>query len=731
MTSTADVASFQSATTAAPIEAPAEAPGAPPVDKPAGPAAGALVEAPVKPASDAPVAVPPGEVVSPRRWPVGQAGERVLRYGGDYNPEQWPEEVWAEDIRLMQEAGINLVSVGVFSWAMVEPREGEYDFRKLDAIMDLLAAAGIDANLGTPTAAPPAWFWRAYPKSHPVTRDGVRLGFGSRGMVSPSSPEYRRAAVAIAGRLAERYRDHPALAMWHVHNEYGAPITEDYSDNSVPAFRSWLQHRYNDLDSLNQAWGTFFWGQTYGQWEEIDVPRRSASVTNPSHRLDFARFSNEALLACYRAERDAIRAHTPHLPITTNFMATNCPTVDYWTWADEVDVVANDHYLVAERPDNHILLAMDADLTRSLAHGRPWMLMEHSTSAVNWQPRNLAKRPGELRRNSLSHLGRGADAVMFFQFRASRSGAEKFHSAMLPHAGTDTQIWRSVVELGHELEDLARIRGSRVPARVAMVWDWESFWAQDLQWGPSVELDHRDRITAFYTALWRRSVPVDFVHPDQDLTGYDLVVAPSLYLCRETTGARLTDYVRAGGRLLVSYFSGIVDANDTVHHGGGPGPLREVLGLSIEEFLPFAANENAPLEGPLITTTRAAATGSTWADAIRLDGAELLATFATGRATGEPAVTTHALGNGRSWYVATNLDHTTLNTLIGDVLHDTGIEAPLLPDGIERITRETEQHRFELLINHTDIDHQIHTGDQTLTIPAGDAVIHESRTVDH
>ena len=569
------------------------------------------------------------------RWPRAQRGDRAIRFGGDYNPEQWPTEVWAEDVALMQQAGVNLVSVGIFSWAMIEPREGVYDFARLDQVMDLLAGAGIDVDLGTPTAAPPAWFWRAYPQSHPVTRDGVRLGSGSRGMVAPTSPEYRRAATAIADRLAAHYRGHPALAMWHVHNEYGAPIAEDYSDNAVPAFRNWLRQRYLELDRLNAAWGTAFWGQTYGDWDEIDLPRRSASVTNPAQRLDFSRFSSEALLECFRAERDAIRVHTPELPVTTNFMATTCPSVDLWAWADEVDVVANDHYLVAERPDNHILLAMDADLTRSLARGRPWMLMEHSSSAVNWQPRNLAKGPGELRRNSLSHLARGADAIMFFQFRASRFGAEKFHSAMLPHAGTDSRTWRDVVALGHELDDLAAVRGSAVPASVAILWDWESFWAQDLDWRPSVELGHRERIVAYYTALWRRGITVDFAHPGQDLSGYPLVLAPSLYLCRAQAGAELTDYVRRGGRLLVSYFSGIVDEHDAVHSGGYPGPLREVLGLRVEEFLPFAADERASVTGPLLEHRRPASepgSGSLWADAIHLEGAEPVATFADGRA---------------------------------------------------------------------------------------------------
>jgi len=670
-----------------------------------------------------------------RGWP---RGTRSIRYGGDYNPEQWPRSVWRQDVALMQQAGVNLVSIGIFSWVLLEPSEGRYDFSLLDEVMDLMAASGVDVDLGTPTAAPPAWFWHHYPEAAPVSRDGVRLGFGSRGMVSPSSPEYRRACVALVDRLAARYADHPALAMWHVHNEYGAPISEDYSAASVAAFRRWLGQRYGSLEALNEAWGTTFWGQRYGQWEEVDAPRRSASVSNPAQRLDFARFSSASLLECFRAERDAIRRHTPDLPVTTNFMATNCPSVDLWAWVDEVDVVANDHYLKAERGDNHVLLSLDADLTRSLAGGRPWMLMEHSTSAVNWQPRNLAKRPGELQRNSLAHLARGADAVMFFQFRASRHGAEKFHSAMLPHAGTGSRVWQEVLALGDDLGALAPVRGSRVSARVAITWDWESFWAQDLDWRPSVDVGHRSQVEAWYAALWRRGVAVDFVHPEHDLSSYDLVLAPSLYLTSAAAGRNLTAFVAAGGRLAVSFFSGIVDEHDAVHPGGYPGPLRDVLGLQVEEFLPFAEGESAPVEaighGPAGRPGRAPAEvpliGSVWADAVVLEGAVARARFAAGRAQGQPALTRNDHGSGAAWYVATRLDPAGLDLLVETLLADAGLEDhPLLPEGLETVVRREGGRAYRFWLNHSDRDHEVAaTGTelltgapvaQTLTVPAG------------
>ena len=678
----------------------------------------------VAPATSVPVSASPSLPVATetasraQRWPLGTTD---LRYGGDYNPEQWTRETWIDDIALMKQAGINLVSIGIFSWALLEPREGEYDFSFLDDIMGLLSDAGIDVDLGTPTASPPAWFFKKYPWSRPITRDGMPLGFGSRGMASPSSAEYRRAAAAITGQLAARYREHPALVMWHVHNEYGAPVSECYSEQSMLAFREWLKTRYGTLDALNEAWGTTFWGQRYGEWDEIDAPRTSASVTNQTQRLDFKRFSSDALLECYTTERDVIRRFTPQLPVTTNFMVTNCPSVDYWKWAKEVDIVANDHYLKAERLDNHILLSMDADLSRSLARSAPWILMEHSTSAVNWQPRNIAKRPGEMARNSLAHLARGADGIMFFQFRASRYGAEKFHSAMLPQAGKDSRIWREVVELGDDLASLKVVRGSRVEARVAILWDVESFWAQDLDWHPSEDLDHRERIEAFYTALWQRGVTVDFAHPHDDLSGYDLVLAPSLYLIDTAGTASIRSYVDGGGHLLVSYFSGIVDENDAVHDGAYPGAIADILGIRIEEFLPFYADQAASLND--------GSTGTVWADDLRLTTADAVASFVDGPASGKPAITRNPFGEGAAWYVSTKLDPAGLDSLIDATLVDAGIVSTPLPEGLEVVARSDGRTSHTFYINHSTSDIEVtstgtelimgttHTG--VLVVPAG------------
>lgn len=625
------------------------------------------------------------------RWPDLDR----IAFGGDYTPEQWPRDVWQEDVALMREAGVNLVSIGIFAWGLIEVREGEFDFAWLDDVIELLHANGIRVDLGTPTASPPAWFFANHPDARAVTRDGVPLGFGARGMASHSAPAYRAASVRIATELAKRYGDHPAVVLWHVHNEYGVPVGEDFSPHAVREWRRWLEHRYGTLDALNAAWGTAFWGQHYGAWEHIGAPATAPSVINPAQRLDFARFTDDQLRACFIAERDAIRAHSDR-PITTNFMANQHGGCDLWKWAAEVDVVSDDHYLWAADEDAEIGLAIAADLTRSVGRGAPWILMEHSTSAVNWQPRNIAKRPGELARNSFSHLGRGADGIMFFQWRASRSGAEKFHSAMVPHAGTSSRVFREVTALGADLGRLDEVRGSRVDADVAILWDFESFWAQGLEWRPSEDLDSSERVRAYYERLWRDGITVDFALPSHDLSSYRLVIAPAQYLLSTADAANLNAYVAAGGVLVTSFFSAIVDEHDAVHAGGFGAPLEPALGVRVEEHLPLRHDQTGEMvfDGAPITVDH-------WQEDLVVTSAEVRAAYTAGPAAGGAAVTRHAHGDGVGWYVSTRPDAAGLQAILASVYRDAGLSPADLPAGVETITRRGTDADYRIVINHS------------------------------
>ncbi|MBW8794520.1 MAG: beta-galactosidase [Streptomyces sp.] len=632
-----------------------------------------------------------------------------LAFGGDYNPEQWPESVWHEDVRLMREAGVAMVSVGIFSWALLEPAPGEYDFGWLDRVLDLLHENGIRVDLGTPTVAPPAWFYRAHPEALPVTAEGVRHEFGSRGAICHSNADYRAAAANITTRLAERYGHHPALALWHVHNEYGVPVSACYCDSCAAHFRRWLAGAHGTVDAVNEAWGTAFWGQHYTDLAQINPPRVTPTVVNPGQALDYKRFADATIRENFRMERDILHRLSPGVPVTTNFMTalSQCDSIDYWAWGREVDLVTNDHYLITDGRRTHVNLAMAADLTRSVAGGAPWLLLEHSTSGVNWQPRNPAKGPGQMARNSLAHVARGSDGAMFFQWRQSRRGAEKFHSAMLPHGGTETRVWREVVELGAAIDSLTQIRGTRTRADVAVLWDWQSWWAQNLQWRPSEDHDPRERADAFYEALYDRHLTVDFAHPESDLSAYPLVVVPALYLMTEAAGNNLREYVENGGTLVVSYFSGIVDEHDAVHEGAYPGTLRETLGLTVEEFSPLLKDQRVRLTGPdgpdvpeLI--------GDVWTEFVVPGTAETVWSYADGLTAGRPAVTRHRLGEGTAWYVSTRLDAHGLDALLGRAAEDARI-APRaeLPRDVEVVRRAGESGSFLFAINHTATDAKV------------------------
>ncbi|MFE5030859.1 beta-galactosidase [Streptomyces sp. NPDC056683] len=629
-----------------------------------------------------------------------------LAFGGDYNPEQWPESVWQEDVRLMREAGVTMVSVGIFSWALLEPAPGEYDFGWLDRVLDLLHENGIRVDLGTPTVAPPAWFYRAHPEALPVTAEGVHHEFGSRGAICHSNADYRAAAANITTRLAERYGEHPALALWHVHNEYGVPVSACYCDSCAAHFRRWLAAAHGTVDAVNAAWGTAFWGQHYTDLAQINPPRVTPTVGNPGQALDYRRFTDATIRENFRAERDILHRLSPGVPVTTNFMTalSQCDSIDYWAWGREVDLVTNDHYLITDGRRTHVNLAMAADLTRSVAGGAPWLLLEHSTSGVNWQPRNPAKGPGQMARNSLAHVARGSDGAMFFQWRQSRRGAEKFHSAMLPHGGTETRVWREVVELGTSLDSLSRIRGARTQADVAVLWDWQSWWAQNLQWRPSEDHDPRERADALYEALYDHHLTVDFAHPESDLSAYPLVVVPALYLMTEAAGNNLREYVGNGGTLVVSYFSGIVDEHDAVHEGAYPGPLRETLGLTVEEFSPLLKDQRVRLTGP----DGSELTGDVWTEFVVPGAAETVWSYADGLTAGRPAVTRHRLGEGTAWYVSTRLDAHGLDALLGRAAEDARIAPrPELPRDVEVVRRTGESGTFLFAINHTATDAKV------------------------
>ncbi len=621
-----------------------------------------------------------------------------LAFGGDYNPEQWPREAHVEDRELMREAGVDLVTLGVFSWAWLQPGPDTWDFGWLDEQMDSLHAAGIRVDLATATASPPPWLTQLHPEMLPVTHDGRTLSPGGRQAFCPSSPVHREHALALCTAMAERYHDHPALALWHVSNELGCHNARCYCDVSAAAFRTWLRRRYDDVATLNDAWGTAFWSQRYTDFEQVLPPRVAPAHANPTQQLDFLRFSSDQLLDNFVAERDVLHRLSPGVPVTTNFMVMRQTfEMDYLRWGRELDVVSNDHYLISAEPEGHRELAFSADLTRGTAGGRPWLLMEHSTSAVNWQPRNRAKLPGEMIRNSLSHVARGADAVLFFQWRASRAGAEKYHSGLLPHAGTDTRQWREVVELSRVLDAVEEISGSAPRNEAAILFDYEAWWGCELDSHPSIDVRYRDRAEDLHRALSAQGVGVDVVHPDADLSGYRLVVVPTLYLVSDAAIASLTAAAQDGATVVVTYFSGIVDPHDHVRLGGYPGGFRDLLGVRTTEFLPLMEGQQVAVDG----LGGGSVTADVWAEDLELAGAEAVATYSDGPAAGLPAVTRREVGSGTAWYVATRLDAGGTDRLAERLVSESGVERlPGASASVDVTRRVGDDASWLFVINH-------------------------------
>ncbi|MBD0380757.1 beta-galactosidase [Paenibacillus sedimenti] len=627
-------------------------------------------------------------------------------YGGDYNPEQWDKPVMEEDLRMFKLAGIDVATLNVFSWALSQPDEDNYDFQWLDEIMDRLHESGTYVCLATSTGAHPAWMAKKYPDVLRVDFEGRKRKFGGRHNSCPNSPTYRKYSALIAEKLAERYKDHPALLIWHISNEYGGYC---YCDHCADAFRGWLKERYATLDTLNKAWNTRFWGHTFYEWDEIVPPNALSEEWGTDNTnfqgisLDYRRFMSDSLLDCYKLEYEAIKKHTPHLPITTNLMGTYKP-LDYFQWAKYMDVVSWDNYPSLNTPVS--LTAMTHDLMRGLKQGQPFMLMEQTPSQQNWQPYNSLKRPGVMKLWSYQAVARGADTVMFFQLRRSVGACEKYHGAVIEHVGHEnTRVFRECAELGAELQLLSdSLLDSRVQARVAIVYDWENRWAVELSSGPTVALKYVDEVHKYYDALFQQNIQADLIGTDTDLSGYDIVIAPVLYMVKKGYAKRVEDFVRSGGTFLTTFFSGIVNENDIVTLGGYPGELRNVLGIWAEEIdalFPDQSNQIVMSE-PWGELSGDYSCGLL-CDLIHTEGAQVKAVYGSDFYQGMPVLTVNQYGSGQAWYVASSPEPSFLQGFISNLCRDKGIVAPIAPiPGVEISQRIKDDRSFLFILNHND-----------------------------
>jgi beta-galactosidase len=632
-----------------------------------------------------------------------------ILYGGDYNPDQWPQEIIEKDMHLLKSANINIVTLPVFSWALLQPDEYTYNFEWLDNILNLLKENNIYVCLATSTAAQPAWMSRKYPEMLPVDFHGSKRKHGGRVKFCPNSTKYRELSVKLARKLAERYKDYSNLALWHVGNEYDNYC---YCDHCQEEFRKWLKSRYKTIDNLNNAWNMNFWGHTVYSWDEIVVPSAlnemwdgpgKTCTTFQGMALDYNRFMSDSILGCYIGEYNAIKEITPDIKITTNFMGTFKP-LDYFKWADYIDIISWDNYpSYGDSPSN---VAMSHDLMRGLKSGEPFMLIEQSPSQANWQPYNSVKRPGEMKLQSYQALAHGADSVMFFQMRQSIGACEKYHAAVISHAGSEnTRTFKECAELGTELTALGdSIIDSKYNSKVGIIFDWDNWWAVEFSSGPSIELKYLPQIQKYYAGFHNKNIPVDFVKPTDDFSKYDIIIAPVLYMLKDTVADNIKKFVSNGGTFLTTFFSGYVDENDRVKIGGYPSELRDLLGLWVEELdaLPPEINNSIQMNSTLEGFSSEYNCNMLF-DIINLEGADVLGTYGSDFYKGRPVLTCNKFGNGEAYYIASNPETKFVDDLVNyfDTKHSLSLDFENQP-GIEITKRSKDDKNIFFILNHNN-----------------------------
>ena len=625
-------------------------------------------------------------------------------HGADYNPDQWPRDTWDEDIRLMKLAKINIVTLPVFSWVNLQPDESTFTFDWLDEIMALLEKNNITVALATPTAAQPAWMSQKYPEMLLSDKFGIRHKHGSRNNFCPTSKDYRKFSFEIALNMVQRYKDAKNIAFWHVSNEYGSYC---YCDNCAKEFRNWLKEKYKSLENLNDKWYTTFWSHTFDNWDQITPPYENGETRMQVLYLDYSRFMNQMILDCYLNEAGAIRSVKPDDFVTTNMMSAQYINIDCRAWAKHIDVIAWDcypqpyHSDIAESAFRH-------ECMRAAKDGQPFLLIEQSPSNKCWSPVLSRKKPGLMRLLSYQALAHGAESVMYFQWRRSLSGCEKMGSAIVESDNAEqTRVFKEVAHLGKELEKMGdSFLGSTSPAQVAILFDWESWWASDFCIGPIADKKYVATAEKHYKGFMQNHVDINVIYPDSNFDKYKIIVAPMLYMLKPGVTEKIEEFVNNGGTFITTTFSGIADEYDRLYTNGFLGPLQKVMGLWVEEVDSlYESQSNSIKFSKAPSGLKENYTCSRLCDTIHTKTAKTLATYGKSWQKGSPVVTENSLGKGKAYYIGTDPEESFLVDFYKMICLNSNIPIILdVPLGVETVTRTGPEAIFIFIINHNDVD---------------------------
>ncbi|MCI0394167.1 MAG: beta-galactosidase [Chloroflexi bacterium] len=633
----------------------------------------------------------------------------MFYFGVDYYPEQWPEERWPEDARLMAGAGFNVVRLAEFAWARLEPQAGRYDFDWLDRAIAILAGQGMRVVLGTPTASPPPWLMTGQPELFRVREDGRRVTYGNRREYCPNHPLYHDYTRGIVTSMATHYGAHPAVIGWQIDNEFGDRC---YCPVCAHAFQQWLRSRYQSLDELNQQWGTMFWSHRYGDWAEIPVPLTTGGSPNPGLALDFYRFVSDSYVAYQQMQIDILRRHCPGHFITHNFMGFKYDRLNYYDLARNLDLVAWDNYqrmqwqMQAEVDPSQGALA--ADTMRGLKRQNFWV-MEQQAGPGGWEIVSVPPRPGELRLWAYQSIAHGADAILFFRWRTARFGTEQYWHGLLDHDGRPSRRYEEIKRMGAEIKRAGgHIYGATVRPAVALLLSYDARFAFQIQQN-NPQFYYPDHLHQLYRAFYQRHVPLDVAAPAADLSAYRLVLAPALHLVSETVADNLSRFVQAGGVLVLTSRSGVKDEANAVVNRPLPGLLAELSGVEVDEYVSLAAESRNGLEFLLPELATAHPPEATiWCDVLKPNGATVVARYTRDYYAGKPAITLNQFGQGKVVYIGTLGNGPIYETLAGWLLSLAGVRRLLAAAaGVEVTERWQGERRLLFVLNHGEREQEV------------------------
>lgn len=627
-----------------------------------------------------------------------------IAHGGDYNPDQWLDrpDILERDVELMKEAGITEVTLGVFAWTAYEPREGEFHFEWLKERMDTLYANGIRTILATPTGARPAWLDLKYPEAMRVDAYGVRNHHGIRHNHCMTSPIYREKVSILLHKLIEAVGDHPGLMMWHISNEFGG---ECYCPLCVKKFQNYLADKFDhDIAKLNHAWWAHFWSHAYTDFSEIEPPYSNGENCTLGLLLEWKRFTSHNMIDYMDSEIAILKELTPSIPVTTNFMQLFYG-IDYRDMAKHLDVVSWDSYPQLHNDYESFTKTMaktafDHNVIRSTKKDTPFILMESAPGVVNWQPFNKTRRPGVHRLASLQAVACGSDTVLYFQIRKGRGASEQFHGAVIDHKGTnDTRVFKEVAALGAELDKLGEVKGTLVPAKVAMIFDWDNRWAINDMWGMGEGTKkYEDTCYDIYCEFAKLGVDMDIIGSDDSFDNYDVIVAPMLYMLHDGVAEKFQTFVERGGQLLATYLTGYVNPNTLTILGGFPGNgLMDLFGINSEEFDTFYPKDRNAIVFPDRTVTV-----YDYAEYINVLDAKVLGTFEKDYYAGRAAVTVKQTGKGNAYYYGARVDASDMMPIFKEMLANAGVPTYDLPAGVERHVRAADGDTYVFYLNTSE-----------------------------